>query len=135
IAVHARNLWDAIGPLVKQIAGLWTELSPLSIAFKAFEPVLPVIGDLLARVGDVLTPIAEAIIPVLTTHVQGLVRVFGMLIQAVVPLLEPILAIIAPLLDLAQAILPPLVELTGVLATGGIAVLEGAFAAFLPVLQ
>lgn len=112
------QLGPIIGQVVPPLIDLWSQLSPLSIAFKALQPVFPVLIDAFTQiatvVGGALLTIFEAVSPVVGT----LAGVMTTLVEALVPLIAPLLDIVMafmPLIEVAgeliAAILPPLIDL------------------------
>lgn len=101
-------------------------MSPLSLAFQALAPVLPVIGQMLGQIattiGPVLVQVVQALLPILTGVIQIIAEMAAAVLPVVLPLIQmlaelfvqvlgAVLPLLAPLFELIQAILPILVGL------------------------
>lgn len=122
-------LWNAFGQLVPVLAQLWANLSPISLAFKALQPslpilgnalgelaqtvagllgtalraILPVIGQLVGVLGGVLLQVFQAIIPVVTQLAQFLGPILGTMMTALSPIITAVAQVVG---SLVQALLP-----------------------------
>lgn len=137
------QIGNAFGPLGGQIGALVTQFSPLSIIFRALQPVLPVLlstftqlgvgiaGTLVVAVGQ-LVPLVQtfvstlsgvfvAIMPAVTAILLTLGNAFTQLVpvvmgvlSAVLPLVNTLMLQLAPIItNLVTAILPPVVSIFG----------------------
>lgn len=121
IGIVARDLWDVLGPVIKelgpQIFELVTTLSPLGLIFKALQPVLPKVGDALGKVATALSGALAAVLPVVVDLVATLVDVLSGALAAVLPVIATLLATVAQVVaDTLVAILPVLVPLIELVA-------------------
>lgn len=95
------TLSAAFTPLIPQLMEIWQGFSPLSILFKALEPIIPAIADALASVGtavaEIIPPVAEAA----KALADALVPTISHLIEAILP----------PLIDLFGALMPTVVRI------------------------
>src|SRR5690606_6055338 len=87
----ARQLWDAVGPAVQQLApAIWqvvSAFSPLGLIFKVLAPVLPVLAKSL---GDVVTALSGALAgaaPALAAVATALAGIVAGAVQLIAPLL------------------------------------------------
>ncbi|QTV79490.1 hypothetical protein [Microbacterium sp. NIBRBAC000506063] len=116
------DLGEVFGPMLSSVSelaplvlDLWTSLSPVSLAFQALQPVLPLLADLLGQVAGVASELAAAILPPLSSIldivvgvVVDLMTAFAPLISALVEALAPILTVVA---QLAGAVLVPALQI------------------------
>src|SRR5690606_1154526 len=91
IGLTARQLWDAVGPAVQQLApAIWqvvSAFSPLGLIFKVLAPVLPVLAKSL---GDVVTALSGALAgaaPALAAVAAALAGIVAGAVQLIAPLL------------------------------------------------
>jgi tape measure domain-containing protein len=143
VANAIRPIWDALAPLGTVVAAVATQFSPLSIAFRALEPVLPVLlstftqlgvgiaGTLTVAVAQLvpfvqvlvstlsgvfiqIMPAVIAMLTVLGSAFTQLVPVVMGVLSAVLPLVTTLVSQLAPIItSLVTAILPPVVSIFG----------------------
>jgi tape measure domain-containing protein len=114
-----KTLMPTLAPLVPQIFGLVTAFNPLSLIFKAIQPLLPTIitalGNLAATVGGALLQVLPIVTQVLGQLVGILAGSLAQILPTVVMLitsLSGIFAMLAPLvLHVVEAIAPLIVHL------------------------
>lgn len=130
-----------LAPLVPQIFGLVTAFNPLSLLFKAVQPVLPtivtalgnlgvVVGQSLAQVLPIVTGVIAQlvgiligslaqILPTIVLLISSLAGIFAMLaplvvhvVEAIAPLIVHLVQEFAPIIvSLVNSILPPLITI------------------------
>lgn len=162
IAKFLEPIGQAISDILPTVLQLWTQLSPVSILFKALQPVLPLLGQAIAQLAEplgmivqmfgslvaqimpilmpilvqiitVFTQILAAVIPVVASLVEGLMPIFVALIPIVLQIVEAILPLVSVLLDSLMPIIESLLPLFGPDGLGGvIAALAPIIAALLP---
>lgn len=143
VANAVRPVFDAILPLIPQVFGLVSAFSPLSVIFKAIQPVLPALLDAFTSLGTavagVLGTALTNLMPVINSLVTALSGTFVALMPAVVqivtllgnaftqlapvvmgvlnavlPLVTTLITQLSPIItNLVTAILPPVVSIFG----------------------
>lgn len=143
VANAVRPVFDAIMPLIPQVFGLVSAFSPLSVIFRALQPVLPALlsaftslGTTVAGVlGTALTnaaPLVESLVSALSQLFVALIPVglafqgvfldaitqlggvFASVQAALLPLVTTLLSQLVPIItNLISTILPPLVSIFG----------------------
>lgn len=102
---------SSVGELAPLVLDLWTSLSPVSLAFQALQPVLPLLADLLGQVAGVASELAAAILPPLSSILDVVVGVVVELMAAFAPLISALVEALAPILgvvaQIAKAVLVP----------------------------
>ncbi|MFD0044747.1 tape measure protein [Pseudarthrobacter scleromae] len=141
VANAIRPIWDALAPLGTVVQAVVTQFSPLSIAFRALEPVLPVLLSTITQLGvgiagtltaavaqlvpfvqtfvSILSGVFVAIMPAITAMLLTLGNAFTQLVPvvmsvlgAILPLATTLLTQLAPIItNLVTAILPPVVSI------------------------
>ena len=143
IAPVVSSLAASFGPLIPQVFSLLSAFSPLSLVFKAIQPILPQLLALFAQLGQAiagtLSTTLTALMPVVTMFVAQLsqmaigvmpavsqiVTLLGSALATLAPVIAGIIAQLAPLvmtlmsqlapiiINLVSTILPPLVSIFG----------------------
>lgn len=143
LANAVRPVFDALAPLIPQVLGLASAFSPVSLIFRAIQPVLPAIAGALAQLAGTisgvlgvaltyLSPLIQTVVtmlsgvflqamPAVTAMVTVLGNAFTQLtpvlmgvFNAVMPLVFSLLNSLAPIItNLVSSILPPLVSIFG----------------------
>lgn len=121
ISTVATEIWTAIGPTIKallpQILELVTTLSPLSIIFKALQPVLPQLGAAIAALAGALGGVLAAILPTVVDLVGTLVEALSGSLAEILPTIAELLTTVGLVLaDTLIALLPILVPLITLVA-------------------
>lgn len=115
-----RTIFDAVGPLVGRVFELWTAFSPLSLLFKAIQPVLPQLLDAFAGLatvlGGALMGSLTAMMPSITEFSGLLVGLISGLITTLLPIVVELVGVMGPLLGaVIAAVLPLFDSLMGVI--------------------
>ncbi|MFJ4166286.1 hypothetical protein ACIPY5_12080 [Microbacterium sp. NPDC089698] len=158
------QLGPALSQLLPPLIQIWSSLSPVSLIFKALQPVLPQIVSLVKTLASALSgallSVVKALVPILTqlatiltgvlaqvitalvpviTALVGVITqllpVFLPLINAVLGLVGPILSLISPLLSLIGPILQPLIGLLVTLLQPILALVQPIIGLLVPALQ
>lgn len=134
------------GPFL-ELAGY---LSPIGLAFKVLQPILPEIFTMLGQVagiiGGALGTVLQAIMPVLSEILGAFTQLIADLLPPLMPLftllatvvgdlLVALLPLILPLLDIVVLILPELAKLFGFLIPIIVQVVEAISSLLLPVID
>lgn len=165
VANAIRPIWDALAPLGTVVAAVATQFSPLSIAFRALEPVLPVLLSTFTQLGvgiaGTLTVALAQLVPMVQVLVQTLSGVFVAIMPAVIamltvlgnaftqlvpvvmgvlsavlPLVTTLITQLAPIItNLVTAILPPLVSIFGNVVNAIAPVIQILLALLIPAIQ
>lgn len=94
---------------------LLSYMSPLGLVFKTIQPVLPLIVDAFAQIGQVLGSTLQSVLEAVLPILSELVLLFAEGIALVIPMILPILTSVAELFGQIVAavlpLLPPLFEL------------------------
>lgn len=110
-------------------------LSPIGLAFKVLEPVLPMIVDMLGQVatviGGALGQVLQALMPVLTQ----VVGVFTQLLAQILPPLMPIIVQLAGIISQVLLAVLPLIDPLMQLITAIFPILQTVIAALIPIIQ
>jgi len=140
IGLLARELWDALGPLVMDLAAafapliaqvfdLWMTFSPLTLLFQVIQPMLPLIAGMLSQLGTAIGGLVAIVIPLVTQIAGALLPLFMQLASAVLPLvveavgflvniLQPLINLLGPILTgIINALLPVVVTIFGFIVT------------------
>lgn len=118
MGLFARQLWDAISPLVPTVFSLYQQFSPLSMLFTVLGPIIPqlaqALGEIATQAGATLVPFLQSLTPLVSgvlTAVMSLVPALIPVIQAVmdaflqlVPAVMPLVGIVLPLIT---SLIPP----------------------------
>lgn len=119
------------GPFL-ELAGY---LSPIGLAFKVLEPVLPLImsslGEIAAVIGGALGQVLQALMPVITA-VAG---IFSQLVAAILPPLLPIIVQLAGIISQVLLAVLPLIDPLMQLITAIFPILQGVISALIPIIQ
>lgn len=130
-----RSIFDAVGPLIGQIAELGMQFSPVLLAFQVLGPVLPLIVDMLGQVatiiGGALGQVLQAVMPLLTQ----IVTVFTELLAQILPPLMPIITQLAGIIGQVLLAVLPLIEPLMMLITAIFPILQTVIAALIPIIQ
>lgn len=122
IGLMARALWDTLGPvisnlvdaflpLIMQVADLWMQFSPLVLLFQIIQPLLPMIGAMIAQVGTAIAGLLAVVIPLVAQIVGALMPIIMQLASVVFPLVVEAIGFVINALT-------PLIELLGPILTG-----------------
>lgn len=129
-----RSLLDG-GFDFSQFGELLSYFSPLGLVFKALEPVLPQIAEMLGEVFDVLGGAMGQILPVLLPVLSSIVAVFAEFLAAVLPPILPLITMLAEIIgDVLLAVLP-LLEPLGELVAAIFPVLATVIGALMPIVE
>lgn len=114
---------------------LATYLSPIGLAFKVLEPVLPIIMSSLSQiatvVGGALGQVLQALMPVITT----VATIFAQLLATILPPLLPIIVSLAGIISQVLTAVLPLIEPLMQLVTAIFPILQTVIAALIPIIQ
>jgi len=132
----ARQLFDAVGPLVAQMVSLWSSVSPVQVIFAAIQPLLPqlvdMFGQLASTLGGALGAVLTGILPMIMQLSALISQSLGQVLAAVLPtivqmitmlgktfsdLLPIIMPIIATLVQLAMTLIQQLAPIITDLVT------------------
>jgi tape measure domain-containing protein len=132
-----QHVFDFIGAFSQGIdLGMFAELlgymSPLGVAFKLLEPMLPLLGAAFQQIAQVLGGVLAAVLPVLAQAFTILGNTLANIVSRVLPVLLPMIVQLAQLFGsvLAQ-VLPMLIPIISQLATVFVQVLV----AVMPIVQ
>lgn len=110
-------------------------LSPIGLAFKVLEPVLPLVmsslGEIATVVGGALGQVLQALMPVLTT----VVGIFSQLLAQILPPLMPIITQLAGIISQVLLAVLPLLDPLMQLITAIFPILQVVIAALIPIIQ
>lgn len=110
-------------------------LSPLGLAFKVLEPLLPIIVDTLTEVASVFGDALGQILPVLLPVLTNIVQVLAEFVAAVLPPLLPLVVQLATLIGDVLLAVVPLLEPLGELVAAIFPVLATVIAALMPIIE
>lgn len=117
------NLGPILGPLIPQILGIVSSLSPMSLIMDALGPIMPMIVSALTDLGAALGGALAGILPTVVDLVGTLAGVLGGVLADVLPV---VVSLIGTLAGVFVSIMPTIVSLAGVLG--------GALTQILPVI-
>lgn len=110
-------------------------LSPIGLAFKVLQPVLPLIMDSLTQiasvVGGALGQVLQALMPVIT----AVAEIFAQLVAAILPPLLPIIVQLAGIISQVLVAVLPLLDPLMQLITAIFPILQTVIAALIPIIQ
>lgn len=116
----ARQLVDAVGPLVGQFFALWSSVSPVQTIFQAVQPLLPQLLDVFMQlatvVGGTLSTALTALVPVFV-QLQGVfVSVFSEVLATVLPVVVQLVTMLGQTFATLIPIVVPIVTQIATLA-------------------
>jgi tape measure domain-containing protein len=141
LANAVRPVFEAFKALAPTVLGLFQSFSPISLLFKALEPVLPVLATAIGQLGMALAGVlgsalttVQPLIQALVGHLSGvfvailpsivslitmlgdaftmLSPVIGMVLGAVIPLVTALVDQLSPIIiNLVTSIMPPLMDI------------------------
>lgn len=122
MGLFARQLWDAISPLVPTVLALYQQFSPLGMLFTVLEPLIPLLATQLGAIATVagatlvpflqsLTPLVAGVLSSVLSLVPGLMPVVQALITAFMQLVPAIMPLIGMVLPVLTSLIPPLVAM------------------------
>ena len=141
LANAVRPVFDAFKALAPTVLGLFQSFSPISLLFKALEPVLPVLATAIGQLGMALAGVlgsalttVQPLIQTLIGHLSGvfmailpsivsliamlgdaftmLSPVISMVLAAVIPLVTALVDQLSPIIiNLVTSIMPPLMDI------------------------
>ena len=92
-------LASSIGPLIPQIIGLWTNLSPLGMVFQAIAPFLPTLVSLFGTLASVIATglgaAIQGILPAVSILQQTIVGVLGQALTTIIPVVVQLVGMLA----------------------------------------
>lgn len=119
------------GPFL-ELAGY---LSPIGLAFKVLQPVLPQIMDALGQVasiiGGALGQVLQAVMPLITQLVDVLAQLWAQIIPPLLPIIVQLAEIISQVLLAVIPLIDPLMELIDAIFP----VMQTVMAALIPIIQ
>lgn len=108
-------VFEQLWPVVQEFV---SSFSPLTLVLDLLEPIIPVVADGLAQIGEAVGGALTAAMPHLTTMVEALsvgledvVVALMPLIPALLDLLSALTPLIGPFAELIAELLPPLIDL------------------------
>lgn len=108
-------VFEQLWPVVQEFV---SSFSPLTLVLDLLEPIIPVVADGLAQIGEAVGGALTAAMPHLTTMVEALsvgledvVVALMPLIPALLDLLPALTPLIGPFAELIAELLPPLIDL------------------------
>lgn len=110
-------------------------LSPIGLAFKVLQPVLPLVmqslGEIATVIGGALGQVLQALMPLITQVVQ----VFAQLLAQILPPLLPIIVQLAGIISQVLLAVLPLIDPLMQLVTAIFPILQTVIAALIPIIQ
>jgi phage-related protein len=107
------KLWPTIAPLIPQVLGLVTALSPIHLIFEAIAPILPGLVTSLVGLGATLAGALggalKVIIPVLVTLVAVLAGQFMGIVKMLIPIIVHLVEVMGPILSTVIKALAPII--------------------------
>ena len=118
------KLFQDLGPtfadLIPQLVQLMSAFSPIGLIFKALQPVLPqiveLIGQLAATLAGALGTALQAILPAITDVVTMLVTSLGGVVQQLLPTFTNLISILGPIFaNVISQLVPMILNLINIL--------------------
>lgn len=165
LANAVRPVFEAFKALAPTVLGLFQSFSPISLLFKALEPVLPVLAAAIGQLGMALAgvlgsalttvqPLIQTLIGVLSgvfiaimPSIVSLISMLGdaftmlspvisMVLAAVLPLITTLVSQLAPIIiNLVTSILPPLIDIFSMVIAAIAPLITQILGVLIPVIQ